>query len=138
MTGSASTPNFVSIWANLSFAAVMPALVKADSTRRIQISMFALSNEGKSTFLGTKRKSDGWTVVAAVVAGAAAACDRRTASSDAAIDVSVAALTVASTKALIEAGSMAKSEVSSEGKKVPAGAVGDGVGVLVARFRILA
>ena len=73
------------------------------------------------------------------VAGAAdAACDRRTASRDAAIEVSVAAFTVASTNALMASGSMMRSVGGSFAKKVPGVAVGDGVGVLVARFLILA
>ena len=97
--------------------------------------MLALSNAGRSTFLGTKRKSEGWTVVEAVVA---AAWERRTASKEAATAVSVVALTVASTNALIAAGSMAADAVVAEGKKAPSGAVGEGVGVLVALLRIRA
>ena len=74
----------------------------------------------------------------AVAAVAAVVCDKRTASRDAAIDVSVAAFTVASTRALMASGSMVKSVEGSRWKKVSGVAVGDGVGVLVARFRILA
>ena len=117
----------------------MPARVKADSTLLIHVSMLDLSREGRSTFLGISRKSEGWTAGVAVAAAAAVADERRTASRAAATDVSVAALTVASTNALMAAGSMAEDvDAFVVSKKTPSGAVGDGVGVLVARFLILA
>ena len=106
MMGSVSTPNFDSNCANLSFAVVIPALVNADSARRIQISMFALSNDGKSTFRGTRRSSEGCGTGAAAAEAAAAVCEILTVSRAAATDASVAALTVDSTKALMAAASM--------------------------------
>ena len=58
---------------------------------------------------------------------------------EAATDCSEAARTVASTSALMEAGSMTDDvDVSVDSKKGPSVAVGDGVGVLVALFLILA
>ena len=139
MTGSVSTPNFVSIMANLSLAAEIPARVNADSTLRIHVSILALSREGKSTFLGTSLKSEGCTDGWGGAVDAVDADERRTASNAAATDVSVAALTVASTNALMEAGSMAEdADVVVDSKKGPPGAVGDGDGVLVALFLSLA
>ena len=134
MTGSASTPNFVSIWANLSLAEWMPALVKADSTLRIQISTFCLSKVGRSTFLGTRRKSVGWTVVSGRVGAVVGweAWKSLTASRDWVTDSAVAALTVASTNAFICEASI----LSVVSKKTLSGAVGEGVGVLWALFLI--
>ena len=112
----------------------MPARVKADSTRLIHISTLCLSKLGRSTFRGISLKSVGWTV--GVVDGADGVCERRTASNAAATDVSVAAFTVASTRALMEAGSIAAAGcVAADSKKASSLGVGDGDGVFVARFR---
>ena len=111
----------------------MPARVKADSTRLIHISTLCLSKLGRSTFRGISLKSVGWTV--GVVDGAAGAWERRTASNAAATEVSVAAFTVASTRALMEAGSIVVAGcVDAESKKGSSLGVGDGDGVLVSRF----
>ncbi len=54
------------------------------------------------------------------------------------MDVSVAALTVASTRALIDSGSIVVVVGVFAAKNVVPGAVGEGVGVLVTLFLILA
>ena len=114
----------------------MPALVNADSTRLIQISTLALSNLGKSTFRGISRKSDGWGV-GSVAGAVVAVCISLTASNDCETADSVAAFTVASTKALMDAGSIAAAVVAVvEVKKASSFGVGEGDGVRAARFLI--
>ena len=129
MTGSELTSNFVSMAANLSLGAEIPALVKADSILLIHISMLLLSSAGSSVLRGTRRKSEGCGVAAVAVA----ANEIRTASRAAATDVSVAALTVASTSAFIEAGSILMEfevvEGAEDGKNASSEGVGEGVGV---------
>ena len=111
----------------------MPALVNADSTRLIQISTLALSNLGKSTFRGISRKSDGWGV-GSVAGAVVAVCISLTASNDWETADSVAAFTVASTRALMDAGSIAVAEVGAvEVKKASSFGVGEGDGVREAR-----
>ena len=112
----------------------MPALVNADSIRLIQISMLALSKLGRSTFRGTSRKSEGCTVGAE---GVGVGCISLTASNDCETEASVAAFTVASTRALIEAASIFEGDDGVETKKGSSLGVGEGDGVLVARFLIL-
>ena len=80
---------------------------------------------------GMRRKSDGCTAGVAAAVAVAAVEVSRTASRAAATDDSVAALTVASTNALMEAGSIVNGFVDAvDEKKTSSVGVGEGEGVL--------